>query len=150
MKRINCIVQEHQFSKDQIKEIEIGFRELYRTHYSDEKLNILWMILPEGYAFSERKPSDATVIMVEVDNDISKEKREEMMNLFSGFLLENYKISPLDSIITVANSDWVDAFFNAQKKRVSPLFRPLITFKTMWTALMSKRQNGFMRLRVRY
>ena len=138
------------FSKEDIKNIEIGFKNIYRQHYSEEQVNIFWMIFPEGYAFSERKASNATVIMVEVEDDISKEKREKMMQLYSNFLLEDFKISPLDSIITIANSSWVNDFFEAQKKRVHPLYRPWITFKTMSTAMISKWRNGYLRLRIQY
>lgn len=150
MKRINCLVQKHKFSKEEIKQIEAGFRDIYSNHYSKEKLTIFWMIFPEGYAYSERKPSNATVILVEVDNDITKAKREELMGLFSRFLLNDHNVSPLDSIITVANSSWVDSFFAAQQKRAHPLYRPWIKFKTMFTALTSKWTNGFLRLRVKY
>ncbi|MEL6255464.1 MAG: hypothetical protein AAFR87_25895, partial [Bacteroidota bacterium] len=117
---------------------------------SDEKLNMLWMILPDGYAYSERKASEAAVIVVEVNENIPQTKREELMSLFSHYLLSNFKISPLDSVITVANSSWVDSFFSAQRKRIYRFYRPWITFKMMSTALVSKFTNGFMRLRVRY
>ena len=41
MKRINCLVQEHQFSSSEIKKIEAGFKALYKTHYSEDKLTVL-------------------------------------------------------------------------------------------------------------
>jgi len=150
MKKVLCLVQKHMFSKEEIHKIEEGFRSIYKDNYSDEKLNILWMIIPKGYAYSERKPSDAAVIVIEVNEDISQTKREEMMSLFSQFLLANFKISPLDSVITVANSSWVNSFFDAQRKRIHPMYRPWISFKMMSTALASKFMNGYMRLRVRY
>ena len=150
MKRINCIVQEHLFSKAQIKDIEKGFRAIYSNHYSKEPLTVTWMIFPEGYAYSERKPSNATVILIEVDDDITKTKREELMSLFSQYLSQQHKVSPLDSIITVANSSWINSFAAAQQNRIQPLYRPWIKYKTMFTALTSKWTNGFLRLRVRY
>jgi len=150
MKKILCLVQQHMFSKAEIKKMEEGFRELYSKHYSKERLNVIWMIMPDGYAYSERKPSNAAVILIEVNETITQTKREEMMKLFSQFLLTNFSISPLDSIITVANSAWVDSFFDAQRKRIHPLYRPWITLKIMFTALMSKLTNGYARLRVRY
>lgn len=150
MKRINCLVQEHMFSKEEIKKIEAGFRKIYSENYSDEKLTIFWMIFPKGSAYSERKPSNATIILVEVNDDIEKAKREDLMQLYSNFLLEEYKISPLDSIITVANSSWVDQFFAAQQNRIHPMYRPWIKLKTLFTALTSKWTNGYLRLRVKY
>ena len=150
MKRINCIVQANQFSKEAIRNIEAGFREIYANNYSKEALTVTWMIFPEGYAYSERKPSNASVILVEVNDDVTKAKREELMSLFSQFLFKNYKVSPLDSIITVANASWVSAFMEAQQKRIQPMYRPWIKLKTMFTALTSKWTNGYMRLRVRY
>lgn len=138
------------FSKADIRKIETGFREIYSNNYSKEKLSIFWMIIPEGYAYSERKPSNATVILVEVNEDITKSKREELMGLFSQFLLNNFSISPLDSVITVANASWVNSFFEAQRKRIHPLYRPWITLKMMFTAFSSKLMNGYLRLRVRY
>lgn len=138
------------FSKEDIRNIETGFREIYSKHYSKEKLTITWMVFPKGSAYSERKPSNATVILVEVDNNVTKTKREKLMELFSQYLLNNHKISPLDSIITVANSEWVDRFFEAQQNRVHPKYRPWIKLKTIYTALTSKWMNGYLRLRVKY
>jgi len=150
MKKILCLVQEHMFSKSEIQQIEKGFRDIYRDNYSQEKLSVLWMVIPKGYAYSERKPSDATVILVEVDEDIAKDKREALMGLLSQFLLNEFKISPLDSVITVANSSFVTAFFDAQKKRIHPLYRPWISLKMISTGIISKITNGYFRLRVRY
>ena len=150
MKKATCLIQQHMFSKKEIQKMEAGFREIYSTHYSEEKLSIFWMVFPKGYAYSERKPSNATVILVEVENDITKAKREELMSLFSQFLLNKHNISPLDSIITVANSSWVNQFFAAQQKRVHPFYRSWINFKTLFTAFTSKLMNGYLRLRVRY
>ena len=148
MKRINCLVQQHQFSKEEIKEIEAGYREIYGDHYSTEKLTVFWMIFPEGSAYAERKPSNGTIILIEVDEDITKEKREELMRLYSNFLLKNFNVSPLDTVITVANTSWVDSFFTAQQKRIHPKYRLWIQIKTLFTALTSKWMNGFLRLRV--
>lgn len=138
------------FSKADIRKMEAGFREIYSNNYSEERLSIFWMIIPEGYAYSERKPSNATVILVEVNDDITKSKREELMGLFSQFLLDNFSISPLDSVITVANASWVNSFFEAQRKRIHPLYRPWISLKMMFAAFSSKLMNGYLRLRLRY
>ena len=150
MKKIICIVQEHMFSKSDIREMESGLRDIYRNNYKDEKLSVLWMVMPEGYAYSERKPSNALVLMAEVDEDISKMKREELLSLISKFLLNNFKISPLDAVITVPNTSFVNAFMASQKNRIHPLHRPLINFKQLFTALSSKWRNGYLRLRVKY
>ena len=150
MKRILCIVQRHMFSDAEINGIEKGFRNLYQKHYSHEKLNVLWMVMPEGYAFSERKRSNAAVIVVEVAEDITKEEREKMMNLYSQFLLQNYDISPLDSVISIANSSFVDAFFAAQKNRIQKNYRPWISTKMLLSAFWSRMTKGYFKLRVRY
>lgn len=150
MKKALCLVQKHMFSKEDIQRLEVGIKNIYQRHYSNEKVNMLWMVMPKGYAYSERKPSNASVIMVEVDNDITQAKREELMGLISRFLLDNFEISPLDSVITVANSSFVNAFFEAQRKRIHPLYRPWITLKMMTTALLSKFTQGYLRLRVKY
>lgn len=108
------------------------------------------MVFPKGSAYAERKLSNGTIIMIEADEDITKTKREELMGLYSQFLFKNYEVSPLDTVITVANTSWVNSFLAAQKKRVHPMYRPWITLKTMFTALTSKWMNGYLRLRVKY
>ena len=150
MKKLVGLVQKHTFSDEEIRRLEAGFREIYRENYSREKVAIFWMVIPEGYAFSERKRSNATIMLVEVDEDIAETKREDLMHLLSKFLLDNFDISPLDSVITVANSSFVNAFFNAQRKRINPIYRPWITTKMMASALISKITKGYFRLRVRY
>ncbi|MEL6675062.1 MAG: hypothetical protein AAFR61_22835 [Bacteroidota bacterium] len=150
MKKINCLVQEHKFSKAEIRAIEAGFKALYREHYSEEKVRVFWMVFPEGSAYAERKPSNGTIILIEANEDITQEKREELMWLYSQFLFENYQVSPLDTVITVANSSWVERFFAAQQKRVHARYRRWITFRTMLTAMTSKMTHGFLRLRVKY
>ncbi|MEM6800813.1 MAG: hypothetical protein AAF696_05385, partial [Bacteroidota bacterium] len=149
-KRISCLVQKHKFTKAQIREIEAGFRELYKNNYSEEKLKVFWTIFPEGSAYAERKPSNGTIILIEVDEEVRREKREELMGLYSQFLFKNYNISLLDTIITVANTSWVESFLAAQQKRIHPRYRAWIGFKTMFTALTSKWTHGFLRLRVKY
>ena len=114
MKKIVGIIQEHMFTKDEIKRLESGLTEIYRNHYdSREEVVVFWRIMPEGYAFSERKPSHATIILVEVDADITQVKREELMDLCSQFLLNNFSVSPLDSLIAVPNSSFVNQFLEA-------------------------------------
>ncbi len=150
MKRAVCIIQEDMFSTPEIKRIEAGFKAIYKDNYSEEPLNVVWMIMPKGYAYSERKLSEAIVIMVEVSEDIQKEKREELMFLFSRFLMDEFNVSPLDSVITVANSSFVNAFLEAQNNRIQPLYRPWIKVKQLSTALWSKFSKGYLRLRVKY
>ena len=123
MKKIVGIIQEHMFTNDQIKRLESGLREIYRNHYSKEEVVVLWRIMQEGYAFSERKPSHATIILVEVDEGITQVKREELMDLCSQFLLNNFSVSPLDSLITVPNSSFVNQFLEAQRQRIDPAYR---------------------------
>ena len=123
MKKIVGIIQEHMFTKDEIKRLESGLREIYRNHYSREEVVVSWRIMPEGYAFSERKPSHATIILVEVDAEITQVKREELMGLCSQFLLNNFSVSPLDSLITVPNSSFVNQFLEAQRQRIDPAHR---------------------------
>lgn len=150
MKRISCLVQKHKFSKAEIRDIEKGFRELYKNNYSGEKLKVFWTIFPEGSAYAERKASNGTIVLIEANEDITKEKREELMWLFSQFLFKNYQVSPLDTVITVANTSWVESFLAAQQKRIHPRYRTWIGLKTMFTALTSKWINGYVRLRVKY
>ena len=150
MKKINCLVQAHKFSKADIREIETGFKELYKKHYSDEKLTVFWMVFPEGNAFAERKPSNGTIVLIEVNDDITKAKREELMHLYSQFLFKNFNVSPLDTVITVANSTWVHRFLEAQQKRIHTAYRPWIQLRTLSTAIASKFINGYLRLRVKY
>ena len=150
MKRIVCLVQEHMFSSADIKAIEKGFLDIYKSSYKNHAVSVLWMLIPKGYAYAERKASEAAIIMVEVDEDIQQALREQLMTEFSQFLLNNYKVSPLDSVITVANSSFVEAFFQAQSNRIHPSSRFWIMLKMRWTALTSKISRGFLRLRVNY
>lgn len=149
MKRIVCTVQEHQFSNKQIKKLEAGLKEIYKNNYSQEAVKVLWMVMPKGYAYSERKLSHAIIILVEVDGDIAQEKREVLMHLFSQFLLENFNISPLDLVLSVANSSYVNQFTKSQIKRIHPDHRRRIRFKFYMTALSSKFLKGHSRIRVR-
>ena len=149
MKKIVCLVQKNMFSNKELKKLDDGFKAIYKKNYSQESVNVFWMIMPKGYAYSERKLSKATIIMVEVNEDIQKEKREELMRLFSQFLLKSFHVSPLDSLITVANSSFVKQFLEAQQNRIHPLYRPWINLKTRTTVIASKLTNGYYRLRVK-
>ena len=72
------------------------------------------------------------------------------MGRCSRFLLDNFNVSPLDSVISVANSSFVDAFFAAQQKRINSSHRFRINFKLYGTALLSKIRHGYKRLPVRF
>lgn len=149
MKRIVCIVPKDMFSNAEIKQLEAGFKDIYTNNYSQEKVGVFWMLMPKGYAYAERKPSKAAIILAEVNEDIQREKREELMGLFSQFLMKNFHISPLDAVITVANSSFVSQFSDAQQNRIDKRYRPWIKLKMMSTALTSKLINGYLRLRVK-
>ena len=150
MKKIVGIIQEHMFTHNDIKIFETGLKNLYREHYDpNERVVVFWMIMPKGYAYSERKLSEATVILIEVNEDVTQEKREELMGVCSQFLMNNFSVSPLDSVISVANTSFVDAFFNAQRQRVDPAHRLRINFKLYGTALLSRIRNGYLRLPVK-
>ena len=149
MRKIVSIVQAGQFTNDQIKAMESGFRRIYRKHYAaSERLVVLWMEMPEGYAYAERRASKATLIVVEVAEDMDQQKREELMQLFSKFLMEDFKVSPLDSVITVANASFVNGFFKAQQQRIDPLSRPIIGLKTIFRSVRSKWARGYLILPV--
>lgn len=118
MKKIAGIVQEHMYTEDELQRFESGLKEIYREHYdASQPVTVLWMVMPKGYAYSERKMSEATIVIIEVDEEITQEKREGLMDLFSQYLLKNFNVSPLDSLITVANTSFVNQFFVAQQKR---------------------------------
>ena len=150
MKKCLFLAQENSFSSAEIKQMEGAFLSIYHQQYPQEKLQFLWMLSPKGYAYTERQPSNAVVVMVEVEENIDTVKREELMHLFSNYLLEEFNISPLDSVITVANSSFVNAFFEAQKRRIASPYRPWISLKMISSGLLSKLSQGFFRLRVRY
>ena len=151
MKKIIGIIQDDTYSDAEIKQLESGLRDIYRLNYSEkEKPVVLWMIMPKGFAYAERKLSHATILLIEVDEETGQEKREKLMKLFSEFLLENFKISPLDSVITVANSSFVNGFFKAQNERVKPIMRPFTSLKVIGGALGNKLTKGYMTIPVRY
>ena len=150
MKKILGVIQEHMFSNTEIKSLERGLKVIYREHYDDQsRVTVLWMVMPKGFAYAERKPSNAAILMIEADDTISQQKREELMGLFSTFLLDNFNISPLDSVITVANSSFVNQFFDAQRNRVNPPNRLFMSVKILWNAVKSKWMNGYVKLLVR-
>lgn len=150
MKKCLFLAQKNSFSSAEIKQMEGAFLSIYHQQYPQEKLQFLWMLSPKGYAYTERQSSNAVVVIVEVEENIDKVKREELMHFFSNYLLEAFRISPLDSVITVANSSFVNAFFEAQKRRIAIRYRPWISLKMMSSGLLSKLSQGFFRLRVRY
>ena len=149
MKRITVIVQEHMFSKADINRFESGIKDIYKKNYSEEKVNVLWMVMPKGYAYSERKPSNALVMMMEVEDTITQENREQLLFAVSKHLLDNFKISPLDSVITAPNASYINAFFEAQKNRIDAKYRPFVSLKLYGRAFLSKLTNGFMKLPVK-
>ena len=71
MKKCLFLAQENSFSSAEIKQME-GLLSIYHQQYPQEKLQFLWMLSPKGYAYTERQPSNAVVVMVEVGK-ISKQ-----------------------------------------------------------------------------
>ena len=126
----------------------MGIKEIYTTHQSNEKARVHWMIMPKGYAYSERKYSQATIILVEVDSEIEQKSREDLMQLLSKFLLDNFNISPLELVLSVANTSFINQYANSQRQRVHPLHRWRIRFKAIITSLTSKLLNGYSQILV--
>ena len=88
MKKCLFLAQENSFSSAEIKQIEEAFLNIYHQQYPQEKLQFLWMLSPKGYAYTERQPSNAVVVMVEVEKNIDTAKREELTFVFN-YLLED-------------------------------------------------------------
>lgn len=149
MKRIITIVQEHLFSKKEIRALEAGIKSIYQKNYSNEDVKMIWMVMPKGYAYSERKLSNAVVMMMEVENNTEQSKREQLLFAVSKFLLDNFSISPLDSVITAPDASYIDAFSKAQQNRIDAKYRPFINLKIMGKIFWSKITDGFLKLPIR-
>lgn len=149
MKRVVGVVQEGMFSPDAIRRLKAGLKAIAQTHMPSERIVTLFMVMPPGYAYAERKASQATILMVEVDEGTSQGKREAMMADFSRHLLDNFEVSPLDSVITVADTSFVSAFFNAQRNRIDRAHRLRISARLFGTALFSRLREGYLRLPVK-
>lgn len=147
MKKVLGIVQESMFDDDALRRFEAGVKQTLRG-WSDERFVVIWMVMPPGYAFSERKPSQAVILMVEVDDGTDQGRREELMGQLSQHLMDNFAVSPLDSLITVADSAFVNAFFDAQRARIDPAQRLRIHAKLYGSAVLSKVRRGTLQLPV--
>jgi len=119
MKKMFGILQEHMFSQEDIQRLESGLKAVYKKNYSDEELMVIWRVMSKGFAYSERKLSNAIVLMMEVEETISQENREQLLFAASKFLLDNFKVSPLDSVITAPNSSYINAFMQAQQSQIA-------------------------------
>ncbi|MEO1434084.1 MAG: hypothetical protein AAFV80_01015 [Bacteroidota bacterium] len=150
MKKILCVVQKDQISKTKIKILEQGLKDRYRDHHDpNEKVSVYWMIVPEGYAYSERQASKAMIVMIEVEDGVQSEQREKLMGIFSRFILEQCDMSPYDLVLTVPDQAFVDQYFLAQRNRSSRKARKWVGLKIFATALFSKLKDGFLRIPVR-
>ena len=119
MKKIFGVLQEHMFSPEDIQRLESGLKAIYKKNYSEEELIVIWRVMSKGFAYSERKLSNAVVLMMEVDETISQENREKLLFAASNFLVDNFKVSPLDSVITAPNSSYINAFMEAQQSQMA-------------------------------
>ncbi|MEM6723294.1 MAG: hypothetical protein AAF598_04600 [Bacteroidota bacterium] len=150
MKKILCVVQKDQISKAKIKVLEQGLKDRYRDHHDPkEKVMVYWMLVPKGYAYSERKPSNAIIVMIEVEDGVPSEQREKLMGIFSNFILDQLNMSPYDLVLTVPDQAFVDQYFMAQRDRSSRQARKWVGLKIFVTAFYSKFKDGFLRIPVR-
>ena len=146
MKRIVGVVQEQMFRPDALRRLKAGLKAIYRAHDPSERVVVLFMVVPPGYAYSERKPSEATILVIEVDDGTAQSKREAMMADFSRLLLDDFRVSPLDNVITVADTSFVSAFFDAQRNRIDRSQRLRINARLYGAALLSRLREGYLRL----
>ena len=119
MKKMFGVLQKHMFSQEDIQRLESGLKAIYKKNYSEEELIVIWRVMSKGFAYSERKLSNAVVLMMEVDETISQENREKLLFAASNFLVDNFKVSPLDSVITAPNSSYINAFMEAQQSQMA-------------------------------
>jgi len=119
MKKIFGIVQTHMFSKEDLQQLEAGLKAVYQENYKAEELMVIWRVMAKGFAYSERKLSNALVLLMEVEETIGQEKREQLLFAASNYLLDNFNISPLDAVITAPNASYVNAFMEAQQSQMA-------------------------------
>ena len=79
MKKALITIHQNQFSPQQIKQLENKIKKNYRQFVSQERLNCIWCVVPQGQAFTDYQPSQSSLVTLECSDNFPQAKRIEML-----------------------------------------------------------------------
>lgn len=148
MPKIICTVPEAGISKDQIRETEAAFTNIYARHFGPtRKPTMLWTLAPAGQTFQAGEPADIYLALIGVENNLDQDRREAAM---WDFIRAWAKILGLDIerlMVTAADHDTVTEYLRGNKARLRPRSRPWFLISTILHILRSRSRDGYAALR---
>lgn len=74
------IVQEGQFSIETLHQLQACVQASYKKSFPQEKLTVMWNVMPRGQAITDRQLSQSSLVSTQVPNGTQKQVREAFLN----------------------------------------------------------------------
>ena len=148
MRKILCTIPQGTFSREQVLALEASLKQTYASHLGDrERVVVIWCELPPGQGFTERRPSEVSLVMVEVEDGLDAKRREAAMMALA---TEWARIASVDLehlMLTLADRSLFDRYLAANRNRVRRRSRPWFLLGTMFHLWRSWSRQGYLSIR---
>lgn len=79
MGHFSCVIQDGGAAHVATGELERRLEELHGSHYPGESVSVSWRAVPEGYMFTEGRPSTSSIVACVVGHPTQLAEREAYM-----------------------------------------------------------------------
>ncbi len=88
MSSVNCLIQAEGRAVAARDELERGLVAVHDAHAPEPGIEVSWQVVPEGYMFTEGRPSTTSVVAFSLDHPTTLPEREvflrDVCDLFAG------------------------------------------------------------------
>ncbi len=148
MPTILCTVPSGRLPREQMRRVGSALRRTYRERIGGGSVvRVLWSEIPAGQMFTAGQPSETSVLLVEVPDQLEGARREAALFEFASVLEREANVPPERAMITLADRGVFVRFLAANSRRIRRRSRPLYWAKTALGAWRSHRRDGVLTLR---
>lgn len=79
MGHFSCVIQEGGSADTASDQLAERLRELHGVHYPDEAVTVAWRKVPDGFMFTEGRPSTSSIIACVLHHETTLAGRERFM-----------------------------------------------------------------------
>ena len=79
MSSVNCVIQAEGPAVAVQQRLEQGLVEIHDVHSPNPGLDVAWRLVPEGYMFTEGRPSTTSIVSFTLDHTTTLPEREAFL-----------------------------------------------------------------------
>ncbi|MCG8443129.1 MAG: hypothetical protein MI723_15095 [Caulobacterales bacterium] len=136
------VIQEGQFSLDEIRALEAMLKRRYARHIGRRKLTVLWNVAARQHTITDRAWSRSSQVTMEVPNGLPVQEREALLAACEREWRELTGQHPDQLSVAAFDQARYAEILKSNLERFSPYGRVVYLAKLFTRALQSKLRHG--------